>query len=588
MKKTIRSQIMSGYLLMVTVPVIITLVSIIFLIAINAEVMLLNQNRSNQNATKDAVVGHYLWIMGLSDTILDGKEFTGSLDPTTCGLGKWVSAVSPEDLKDPAIAAAVAKVKTPHDEIHAEAKLLIDLSKTNPEAAYDEYSQIIKPKVTEVIADITLITNQYKVFAEKSTIQLSNKIMMLMIFSIVFVVLGAAAAILIGNRISGRISKPIEMVASCSQKLAMGNDNLDLEGLDNMDFGENNEASIMIAAFGAMVKSIQGNAAVVKRVSEGDLTAFVDIRSSNDTLGKNLYHMVQSNDMMFGQILQIASEVAGSANHISQASQMLTDSATMQADSTEMLSETMLEVNNLTLQNKEKVGEVIEIFAGIQKDVKESNEKMINLVQAVEDIRIASDRISVVIKTIDDIAFQTNILALNAAVEAARAGNAGKSFAVVADEVRNLASKSARAADETKELIENTIGKTHLGSKMAQDTSNTFYKIIENLHTTESAVGSIYDASETQASKISDIHMSIETMLKISSDNVSSCEESSAASEKMHMNAGQLRQAMEKFNLRQRQYGKAYIPPEKANDDDFIRIANENYEKARRDGTVEL
>lgn len=584
MKKTIRTQILSGYLLMITIPVIITLVAIISLIGINTEVGSLNRNRSNQNATKDAVVGHYSWIMGLGDTILEGKEFTGSLDPTTCSLGKWIATVTPEDLKDPTILAAVEKLKGPHNDIHTEAQRLIDSSKTDQTGAYKEYSKVIKPQVSEVIGDISLITKQYQTFAEQSTIRLTNKIMMLMIFCVFLVLLGGVVGIILGNKISKRISKPIEMVASCSQKLAIGNDNLDLGEIENMNFGNDNEATIMIAAFGKMVKSIQNNAAVVKRVSEGDLTAFVDIRSSNDTLGKNLYHMVQSNDMMFGQILRIASEVASSANQISLASQVLTDSATKQADSTEVLSGTIVMVNDLTLQNKEKVGEVIEIFSGIQKDVKESNEKMIKLVEAVEQISIASDRISVVIKAIDDIAFQTNILALNAAVEAARAGAAGKSFAVVADEVRNLASKSARAAKETKELIENTIAKTHLGSQMAQDTSDTFYKIIDSLHTTEGTIGSIYDASEAQAEKIARMHENIAMLLDISTNNVASCEQSSASSEEMRTSAGQLRQAMQKFNLRQRQYGKAYIPPEKTNDTEFIRIANENYDKAMREG----
>lgn len=580
MKKTIRAQIMFGYMLIITVPIIITLVTVFFLFQINSDVKTLNQNRTNQNATKDAVVGHYSWLLSLESTLQEGKPFTGSLDPKTCGLGTWMESVSPEDLKDQSISSAMASLKIPHNEIHTQVQGIIDLSKTDKDAAYLAYSAEIQPKVANIIADISTITNKYKEFAEHSTVRLTNNIIALMISCIVLVILGVSVAIIIGRKTSKRISKPIEIVADYSRKLALGYDDLSFAEIGSLGLSEDNEASTMIKAFERMVKGIQGNVAVVKRVAEGDLTAYVDIRSQSDSLGQNLYHMVQSNDLMFGQILQIASEVASSANQISTASNALASSATRQASSTEQLSTAMLEVNALSQQNSEKVAETIVVFDNIRADVGASSEKMTKLVVAVDEIRMASDKISAVIKTIEDIAFQTNILALNAAVEAARAGVAGKGFAVVADEVRNLASKSAKAADETKGIIENTIKKAYAGSAMAKETGETFGKINANLIRSADTVSSIAHASDAQALKMETVKESIDVLVGLSTTNAASCEESSAASAEMHRSAGTLRQSMEKFNLRQRQYGKAYIPIEKQNDQEFIRTANENYQKS--------
>lgn len=584
MKKTIRSQIMFGYLLIITVPVVITLVAILSLLQISGEVSTLNRNRANQNATKDAVVGHYSWVMGLGKTINEGINFTGSLDPAACGLGKWMATVSPEDLQDPAIAQAIDSLQTPHSEIHNEAQRLIDLSRTKKDAAYLEYSQQVEPKVADIIADISVITGQYAAFAEQSTERLTGHIVRLIIFCVVLVIAGVCAAIAIGKITSKRISRPIELVADYSGKLALGYDELRFDEMDNLNLSDDNEASRMIQAFEQMVKSVQNNVSVVKRVAEGDLTAYVDIRSANDSLGRNLYHMVQSNDLMFGQILQIASEVASSANQISSASGLLADSAIKQAGSTELLATAMAEMNELTLQNEQKVAETIAVFDDIQSDVRESGEKMDQLVKSVDDIRVASDQISAVIKTIEDIAFQTNILALNAAVEAARAGGAGKGFAVVAAEVRNLAGKSAVAADQTKALIENTIAKAHAGSSSAKETGETFGKINLNLVRSADTVTSIATTSKAQAEKIRSVKGSIDLLLGLSTENASSSEQASASSTEMYHSAGQLRETMRKFNLRQRQYGKAYIPPEKENDAEFVRIANENYQRAVEQG----
>lgn len=580
MKKNIRAQIMFGYLLIILVPIIITLVTLANLFLINNEVASLSNNSAHRNDTKDAVVGHYSWILGLGDSILEGKPFTGSLDPTTCGLGKWMGAVPAEDLTDPDISAALGRLKAPHEEIHKSAASLLALNETNHDAAYTQYVEMVKPKVAGIIADIDIISNRYSDFAMRAQQNVARQLQLLLLFCVVMIAIGVLAAYLIGSKTSKRISRPIEVVADWSKKLALGHDDLNLGELDVSLLPAENEVSVMILSFEAMAKSIKENVEVVKKVASGDLTAFVDIRSSKDSLGKNLYHMVQSNDLMFSQILNIATEVAAAANEISQASQSLSDRNIDQVHSTESLAKVIGDVHALTERNEHRVAETREIFGDVQRDVRNSTAKMEQLLSAVGEIRASSDKISAVIKTIDDIAFQTNILALNAAVEAARAGAAGKGFAVVADEVRNLANKSSQAAAQSKELIEDTIRKTHSGSQMAQDTNKTFTSISGNINRTLEAVEDISAASKEQVERIVSIDNSIDILLSISTTNAASCEESTAASTEMRKGASDLYAAMSKFNLRQRQYGKPYIPPEKENDPEFIRIATENYQRS--------
>ena len=586
MKKTIKGQILFGYLVLILVPILMTAVTLFYLNGVQKDFRVVTKNRINQTATKDAIVGHYSWLIGLSDTINEGVEFKGSLDPTTCGLGKWLASVSEEDKKDPAIAKAIADLQAPHEHIHKSASALIELSKTNPTAAYDQYITEIKPKVSGIIANINIINTQYKQFEEVGSDLLAARIQNLTWICIGLLLLGVAASTLIGIKIANRTSAPIRAVAKWSQSLAIGDDRIDFNTVDISKIHPENEISVMIRSFTQMAKSIQENVGVVKRVADGDLTAFVDVRSSQDSLGQNLYRMVQSNDLMFAEILDVASTVAASANEIHRASEQLSQSTTEQANSVESLTSSISEVSDLAKGNIERVENARHIFGDIHVDVVESTKKMDVLVAAVEEIRDASDKISVVIKSIEDISFQTNILALNAAIEAARAGTAGKGFAVVADEVRQLALKSSTAADETKDLIQNTIQKTYYGVKVANETSETFQKISGNVDKTIGIMDDVADVSTQQAHAISSVYGSIEQIAYIATTNAASSEESSAASAEMRHSAELLRKQMSKFNLRQRQYGKPYIPPEKQNDAAFIKRANDNYQKALQRGEI--
>lgn len=585
-KKDIKSQILSGYLLLVMFPVIMMLISTISGDYISKESNKLGEYRKNEGVTKEAIIAHYSWVMTLGDSILEDIEFKGSLDPATCSLGKWMAEVDTQEFPTEIINESLTVLLEPHKIIHQLAKELLELKKSNPTLSYHRYVEEIKPKVQIVIDEIRKITDQYEIYAQTQDARVKYGILFLFISGISLAVISAGLAYFIGTKTAKRISKPVVEVAKWSKQLAMGDNDYQSEMLATVNLSPENEIHQMIENFQSMAESLNNNVSVVQRVANGDLTAYVNIRSNMDVLGQSLYRMVQSNDLMFAYILEVASNVALSANEISDASNSLAKNTSNQAMAINEISQMTNQVNELAVKNEEHVVDVIQSFHQIQDDVQNSAGKMEKLLQVVEEIRIASDQISVIIKSIDDISSQTNLLALNAAIEAARAGDAGKGFAVVADEVRELATKSAQAAQNTKELIENTITKTHYGTQVAAETNTTFQAITGHLERTFDLVHNIERASEEQTELISKANKNIQIVVETETSTAAFSEQSSAAGEQLASHAQLLREEMQKFNLRQREIGKPYIPAEKRQDAEFIKIATENYKKALEKGEI--
>lgn len=580
-ESTIQGQILRGYLVLTLVIVLLVAFNILFLGMVEHDYGQVTEFQTQQYKTQAVVTAHYQWLEQLSDSITTGVEFQGSLDPNSCALGQWINN-STHDLEAyPAIYSALESIIQPHQEIHTEASALVALSKTDKEAAYETYSNSFKPKVELIDGGLSSIIVAYQEILDQSIARTNTIAMVANTLTVCIGILAVLLSLSVGRRVSRRISAPILTVAEWSEQFATGVENLCLDEQALNDPRNSLEIKRMMEAFNNLANSIREHVQVIKNVAKGDLTAYVDIKSDGDSLGRNLYHLVQNNDFMFSNLLRVADSVATNASHIATASQTLASNSISQANAVEALSHTMRNADVLAHQNAENATNSSLVIDDMKKEVMDGQVKMESLLQAVQEIQGASAKISLVLKSINDIAFQTNILALNASVEAARAGSAGKGFAVVADEVRNLALKSAAAAEESRNFIEDTIRKAEEGGKISADASDTFDRIVDKANQVSSVMTGIRKTSDEQQEYIAHIDEEVQKISGAVSDNAASSEETAAATQMMNADAEIIRQEMKKFNLRKRENGKPYIPPEKASDDEFIRIAYENYEKAR-------
>lgn len=319
----------------------------------------------------------------------------------------------------------------------------------------------------------------------------------------------------------------------------------------------NDELGVLAQTFKKTAKELNGYireiSDVLGQLSGGDLRADVVHEYVGDfaPIRVALNSIIDSLNSAFWEIETAARQVSSGASEISSGAQILSQGATEQASSLEELSSYVLKVTDRVQKSAENANLASSLAQNTQNELMTGNETVQEMTAAMNKIHSSSTEITKIIKTINDIAFQTNILALNAAVEAARAGSAGKGFAVVADEVRNLAGKSAQAAKQTTKLIEESVNAVQDGMKIENKTAELLNSIIQKSTDVYHLVSDIAVATNDQANAIEQIQTNITQVSAVVQTNSATAEESAAAAEELSSQADLLRQRISMFQLKQ-------------------------------------
>lgn len=411
----------------------------------------------------------------------------------------------------------------------------------------------LDPIATEISKNFDdLMTSQVNIGNEKST-DLANYVTRSTVFLIVVMIIACVLPFIFTVLLSKNISRSIGSCANRLKLLANGDLHTAVPVIKSKDETGMlaSTTKVIVDTFTKMIKDLTYT---LKEISNGNF----NIESNDKNLYKgdfkamadSIYRILDNLTNTISQINQSADQVASGSEQVSSGSQALAQGATEQASGIEELSATITEITEHIRENANNAATAKQETDKSSSEVTKSNQHMQDMMLAMNQINEKSNEIVKIIKTIDDIAFQTNILALNAAVEAARAGAAGRGFAVVADEVRNLAGKSAEAAKTTSSLIEETILAVKKGSKIADNTEKALLNVVESSQSVAVMVDQIAVASDQQAVAANQLTQTVSQISNVVQNNSATAEESAAASEELSGQAQLLKNLVGKFKLK--------------------------------------
>lgn len=420
------------------------------------------------------------------------------------------------------------------------AKAILGTDSGNESYAYNDTTYYTYHVKSDFFNSKVVMTADISDFAESQNVAVRNGLIigtLILILTVVFSVFFAS-----------RLAKPIISTTNRLRSLAQGNltDPVDV-------WYSKDELGVLSTSLEETVFSLRQYISLITysltQISEGNLQYRLEGNFKGDffKIKSTFNEIFDSLNDTFASINLSAEQVNSGAVQVSDYSQSVSQGATQQASAIEELSATLSDVSDQIMQNSEDSKNAYNIVSDNTEAVNNCNEDMENMLKAMNAIKTSSDEIAKIIKVIDEISFQTNILALNAAVEAAREGSKG--FGVVADEVRRLASRSAEAARQTADLIENSSAAVAKGSQIAEQTAKSLNEIVEKSNQIRALVKNISEASETQSGAIAQVNTGVDQISAVVSANTSTAVSTASASEELSSQSLILKNMIARFKL---------------------------------------
>ncbi|MCD7991910.1 MAG: methyl-accepting chemotaxis protein [Clostridia bacterium] len=371
-------------------------------------------------------------------------------------------------------------------------------------------------------------------------------------FIVVLSVLGAASvlvSVLFGVYITRSITRPIKVLESAARQMEQGHLKVDVAYISKDELGSLSNSMRQMSD--RIFYYMDAISKVMQQLADGNL----DQPDYDAFLGdflpvqEALSIVINSLNETISEINMFSDHVASGSDQVASGAQVLSEGVISQASSAEELAATMSEISRQVKENAE-TSQLVKTAAGeMGTNILACNQQMQEMKNAMEKINANSTQIRKIIKTIDDIAFQTNILALNAAVEAARAGESGKGFSVVAQEVRSLATKSSDASKSTEALIEQSLAAVDYGAKLAEEAAASLMNVAVGTDETISQINQIAEASNRQATATELVSIGIDQISDIVQTNSTTAEELAAASEELYGQSQLLKGKVSRFRL---------------------------------------
>ncbi len=462
-------------------------------------------------------------------------------------IQEQIPVIQKDFLGDQAIAE---RLQAALDELAPQREHVLDLAVQNQKAeasAYMEANNIITIHKAQAELDELI-----EIADRKADELIVNLHAMQTKFITILSVLGIASvlvSVFFGIYITRGITRPIKELEAAARQMEQGHLKIDV------NYASKDELGSLSDSMRQMSDKISYYMDAISRVMRQLADSNLEIPHYDDFQGdflpvqESLLIVLNSLNEIISEINMFSDQVANGADQVSNGAQILSQGVIAQASSVEELAATMSEISQQVKENAE-TSQVVKTAAGeMGANILACNQQMQEMKNAMEKINQNSTQIRTIIKTIDDIAFQTNILALNAAVEAARAGESGKGFSVVAQEVRSLATRSSDASKSTEALIEQSLAAVVYGTKVAEETAASLRNIAGGTDEMISKINQIAEASKRQAAATEMVSTGIDQISDIVQTNSATAEESAAASEELYGQSQVLKSRVSRFKL---------------------------------------